>query len=218
MKNIILIVCLGLVAWIRPATAEQDHALYSLKVSIHKDVRPLTREQVEEILERASSLLQKKSEETNATDNVPCDVTFKLDGPIGTFETSAPKDINDADDLEAVQREPADVKVVDKINFCMGRHDSFIGCSWRPEGRLPKTMIIARSVVVDLRHFLWAHEFGHTTGLQHRVDDPMALMTPCDMELSNGHISKNECSCFLKGQGGCPISEQSPACPLKNQN
>lgn len=216
MQTIIPIVCLALLYCVESASAQQ---VYSLKVSIHKDVLPLTEEQVDEALERASSLL-------NETGN-QCNVTFKRNGPIETFD-SAPKDIGNLDDLEAVHRVPADVKIVESINFCMGRYDKegWWGCAWRPEGLL-KTVIVIRGlrpggdpiVGRDERYILWAHEFGHTKGLPHRVDDDRALMTPCAVGTLTRRITKDECTCLKNGPAGCPIPQpsQEPMCSAARQ-
>ena len=67
-------------------------------------------------------------------------------------------------------------------------------------------------------YVLWAHEFGHLTGLDHRKDeddpDQDALMNGRDVfqyafdnTLNNVQVSKPECECFLggpKSSGTCP--------------
>jgi len=195
--------CLGVLLWVEPASAEKE---YPLKVAVHRDVRPLTQKSIEKILAGASDLLKKNR-------GYKCDVKFTLDGSVETF-ASAPSLITDAASLEAVHSVPADVKVVQTIKFCKGRYDKdgFIGCAWRPEGR-PKTVIVTRLVAVDLRPILWAHEFGHVTGLQHRIDDNSALMTPCPQQLNTDRINRDECRCFLAGPGGCPMPETDLKCP-----
>jgi hypothetical protein len=214
MQTTITIVCLAVLLWVGPASAQQ---VYSLKVSIHKDVPPLTGDQVDQALDRASDLLKEPGNK--------CNITLKRNGPVQTFEfDSAPKNIRNLDDLEAVHRVPGDVKIVESIHFCMGRYDKrgFWGCSWRPDG-LPKTVIVVRGMrpgpVVgrDTRYILWAHEFGHTKGLHHRVDDKRALMTPCDIERVTRSITTDECTCFQNGAAGCPIAppKQEAACPAR---
>jgi hypothetical protein len=193
--KIIISVCLGLLFCIEPANAQKE---YSLRVSIHATVRPpLTSIEIATILDRASKLLVEGNN---------CGVKFKLDS-VGTF-ASAPSIINNASDLEAVHSVDAEVKVVRQINFCRGQQGSFLGCSWRPGG-LPKTMIVIRQVARDLQHILWAHEFGHTKGLQHRAD-PEALMTPCPLYFDNLKVNQDECYCMLN-PGACSIVA-SPVC------
>ena len=64
MQRTITIVCLALLLWVKPASAQQ---VYSLKVSIHKDVPPLTRDQVDQALGRASDLLKEPGNQCNVT-------------------------------------------------------------------------------------------------------------------------------------------------------
>src|SRR5262245_41864143 len=105
MRTIIPFVCLGVLLWIEPASAKKE---YSLTVGIHKDVPAMTEEQVDDALERASNLLKEPYNQ--------CDVTLKRNGSIKTFDfDSAPKTIRNADDLEAVHRVPADIKIVESI-------------------------------------------------------------------------------------------------------
>jgi hypothetical protein len=190
-----------------------------LKVSIHKDVPKLTNDQVDQALQRASDLLKEPGNK--------CNVTLKRNGPIETFAfDSAPKNIRTPDYLEAVHRVPADVKIVESIHFCMGKYakESWWGCSWRAEG-LPKTAIVARGMAPgpvfgrDLRYILWAHEFGHTKGLHHRIDDKDALMTPCDIGRGTRHITNDECTCFKEGPAGCTIASppEEPTCQAQHQ-
>jgi hypothetical protein len=204
-RNAILL--LGLLLWADPASAQKPK-IYPLTVSIHNAVHPtLTQSDIEQILTRASDLLQSNR----------CGVGFKLKAPVTTF-TSAPAYIKNAADLEAVHSVPADVKVVQRINFCVGRYDQdgFIGCSWRPEG-LRKTVIVTTERVGEIpgiHPILWAHEFGHTTGLLHRVDnDREALMSPCDLQAFSRVVNRYECGCFLAGPGQCNVTGAGPACP-----
>ena len=205
MRTIILIVSLGVLLWAGSASAEKQKQ-YSLKVSIHRDVQPrMTKAEVESLLRRASNVLSR------------CNVRLRLDGKIKTFD-SAPKDINNSTDLEAVHRVPAHIKVVQTISSCIGQ-PPFAGCSFRPNTNFPKTMIVTRNppLVDDERPLLWAHEFGHTKGLFHRIDDELALMTPCPLKLFNKNLTKDECTCLLKGPKGCPIPEptQQASCPTQ---
>jgi hypothetical protein len=217
MRTIIPFVCLGLLLWIEPASAQKE---YSLTVGIHRDVPAMTEEQVDDALDRASKLFKE-------TDN-QCDVTLKRDGPIKTFDfDSAPKTIRNIDDLESVHRVPADIKVVESIYFCQGRfnREGFWGCAWRLEG-LPKTVIVARGmrhghdpiIDRDRRYILWAHEFGHTKGLHHRLDNH-ALMTPCGFQTETRQITKDECTCLKDGPEGCPIPapRHEATCPVRRQ-
>jgi hypothetical protein len=185
--------------------------VYNLTVSQQEGVQPaLTKKDVKSILQRASQVLVSHG----------CNVKFTLKGELGTF-TSAPATIENESDLEAAHSVPADVKIVQKVHFCVGKHDEggYLGCSWRPEGRT-KTMIVSRLAGgIDIRPIVWAHEFGHTTGLLHRVDPKnVALMTPCGIKGFNQTVTKDECKCFLGGPGSCNVPESAnQACPASSE-
>lgn len=198
MHPLLRIVYLGLLLWVEPATAIE----FSLRVSIHKELKPPTPKEVQSILNRASTstVLQQR-----------CGVQFKLDGPIEPFTSErTPKDILGPGDLEAVHSEPAHVKIVRRIQFCKGE-PPFQGCAFRPNVSLPKTMIVVRNpdIIASDIPILWAHEFGHTRGLHHRVDDRRALMTACKIKSFRTQITQEECTCFREGPAGCGI--QAPA-------
>jgi hypothetical protein len=194
MRSIIAVLSLGLVLGVQPAAAQVEHAL---TISVHPNVRPrLTESNVEDILERASKLLKIRN---------GCNVGFKLKGPIKRFAQGTPENITNESELEKVHEEAADVKVVSSISFCKKDGD-FIGCAWRRQG--PKTIIVTQQMLV-VQHILWTHEFGHTTGLQHRTGAE-ALMTACNLNLTDVEITPKECDCFRAGPGGCNIPEPNP--------
>jgi hypothetical protein len=203
------IVLLGLALWAGPASAE-DIVVHPLTVAIHPAVRDkykLSQYDVEVILKHASDLLKRNN----------CNVGFALNGPINTFE-SAPADIKTADDLEAVHSVPADVKVVRSITFCVGQINEagFLGCAWRPEDR-QKTVVV--SIAGSLPGMgsasrVWAHEYGHTTGLLHRFQaGNMSLMTPCDIQAYSAQLNQDECNHFRAGPVPSYPAGQGDACP-----
>jgi hypothetical protein len=189
----IAIVCLGLPMCADLASAQSR---YSLTVSRHRGV-PLSEDDVDKILDDASKILQKNS----------CDVTFKRNGSVRLFASrDTPKIITDEEDRDAVHQERADVKVVEKIKFCRPElgFQAFDGCSWPPRmGR--RSMIVVQNPAEPFPNIgrLWAHEFGHRTGLRHR-SEPLALMTGCKF-LRNPlvQVRQDECNCFLEGPGSC---------------
>jgi len=203
--------------WVEAAGAQQT---YSVSVTLHRAVPALSEEDVKQILADASKMLQKNS-------GSACDVTFRLKGPVGTF-ASPDTPIVDRHNIEAVHRVDSNVagvdfrvKIVKEINFCRpdlpNPDGAFDGCSYFP----PES----RSIIVvhpkfhknprDLHgpplsnypdHLLWAHEFGHLTGLPHRRNE-FALMTPCSLsDLSNTRVRVNraECRRLLSGPGAPP--------------
>jgi len=202
---------LGLLAWVGPTSA-QEVKIHPLSVSIHTAlVHPaLTQQDIEEILKRASDLLQE------APNN--CKVGFKLNGPIGRFTVpSSTNDgsINTEDDLEAVHSVVADVKIVPKINFCVqGLQHGLVGCAWRPHDR-PKTVIVTAEMHrFRLEHIVLAHEFGHVTGLLHRQDvHEQTLMTPCGLNSDKFQVNPDECWHFRAGPAMHYPQGVGDACP-----
>jgi len=195
MRRCHAILLLGLALLTEPAGART----YKLTVSTHPAVTPpLYQDEVEGILKKASTILQR------------CKVKFKFNG-FKPFPTSAPADITNKFDLETVHRVPADIKVVRSISFCVGEREKneFEGCSWRPEGR-PKTVIVTRwgsSLGDGIGQVLWAHEFGHTTGLVHRYQQSnLNLMTPCELQAFSQQVNQDECDHFRVG----PVSHYPP--------
>src|SRR5207237_1408287 len=138
--------------------------------------------EIRNILKDASTMLQKNSE-SNGDADVGCNVTFSLKGPIRTFgSASTPTDIVDEQHRDAVHKIDSNVagvdfhiKIVKEIPFCRpGLQGPFDGCSFPIHFR---SIIVVDpsehkdSLPTNVKypdHLLWAHEFGHLTGLPHR--------------------------------------------------
>jgi hypothetical protein len=209
--------------WVDAAGAQQT---YSLSVSRHRAVPPLSDGDVKRILADASRMLKKDSRRNDDVD-VACNVTFTLKGSVGTF-ASPDTPVVDRDNIDAVHRVDANVagvdfrvKIVKEINFC--RPDlpaqPFVGCSFsEPDFR--SMILVHPKLHKDAQgrplsrypdHLLWAHEFGHLTGLGHRDDDQLALMTRCPLNtqffnVSDARVRVNsqECRRLLAGPGVRP--------------
>jgi hypothetical protein len=197
----------GLLPWAEAASAK----VYWLTVSIHEELKDsLDEAWVVQTLQIASAVMKHK---TGSWTN-DCDVEFRLSAPIQFFN-SAPAHIKNAKDLEAVHQVPADVKVVRKINYCVGKKKpaGVDGCAWRAHSdRKQKTVIVTPRIAAQGQ--LWAHEFGHTTCLPHRMA-AKALMTPCTINLSSFQITKKECQHFLDGPKLCSLNEPVIRCSKK---
>lgn len=238
------VVLLGLTVWAEPAGA-QDVApkSYSLTVSVHPAVNPkLQQSEIENILRCASGILQGNT--TIVPLNCPlmephnnCQIEFKFKGFQPFVPAAATKktvddlaNIEDADGLEAVHSVPADVKVVESITFCAPgvKPTGYAGCAWRPAGsdgsEKQRTVIVARSKFLPMLGpavgaAIWAHEFGHTTGLVHRYQrddvsgDSANLMTPCDLGVLSQPINNDECAQFRAGRMPPPYPPLGPTCP-----
>jgi hypothetical protein len=224
---------LALLMWVEAASAQQT---YSLSVSRHRAVPALSDGEVKRILADASRMLQKNPRQ-DGDDDVACNVTFTLKGSVGTF-ASPNTPVVDRDNIDAVHRIDANVagvdfhvKIVKEINFCRPDlpAEPFVGCSFSPPDF--RSMILVhprlhkdaqgRTLSRYPDHLLWAHEFGHLTGLGHRDDDQLALMTRCPLNTQFSNVSdarvrvnSQECRRLLAGPGVRPPDPVggNPAC------
>jgi hypothetical protein len=224
---------LALLMWMEAASAQQT---YSLSVSRHRAVPALSDGEVKRILADASRMLQKNPRQ-DGDDDVACNVTFTLKGSVGTF-ASPNTPVVDRDNIDSVHRVDANVagvdfhvKVVKEINFCRPDlpAEPFVGCSFSPPD-FRSMILVHPKLHKDAQgrplsrypdHLLWAHEFGHLTGLGHRDDDQLALMTPCPLNtqffnVSDARVRVNsqECRRLLAGPGVRPPDPVggTPAC------
>ena len=224
---------LALLMWVEAASAQQT---YSLSVSRHRAVPALSDGEVKRILADASRMLQKNPRQ-DGDDDVACNVTFTLKGSVGTF-ASPNTPVVDRDNIDAVHRVDANVagvdfhvKVVKEINFCRPDlpAEPFVGCSFSPPD-FRSMILVHPKLHKDAQgrplsrypdHLLWAHEFGHLTGLGHRDDDQLALMTRCPLNtqffnVSDARVRVNsqECRRLLAGPGVRPPDPVggTPAC------
>src|SRR5262245_27493324 len=139
MRILAAILSVAVMMWVEAAGAQKT---YSLSVSHHTDVPPLSEEEVKGILASASQVLQRNSHRD-------CNVTFTLKGPIRKFPREDPpppaldKPIVNRDNIEAVHLVDSNVadvdfrvKVVKEIRFCrpdIPHPDGlFDGCSFFP--------------------------------------------------------------------------------------
>jgi hypothetical protein len=200
---IIAIVCLGLLIWVDPGSAQQIRT-YSLTIGHHHKVA-LSADKVDEILAEASKVLKK------------CNVVLKRKGSVGTFASpNADGTISKASERDAVHRENFDIKIAPQlIDFCRVDQLGQVGCAWDPPRPPAKQIPQHRSIIVttltDTKRvgMILAHEFGHRTGLPHR-SDTNALMA-CEVKVDGGQISPKECKCFRGGPGSCPDDPPEPA-------
>ncbi len=208
MQIIMAMLSVALLMSIDEASAQNT---YSVSVSRDANVHDLNEAQVHKILEDASKMLQKNSVNNGEAD-VACDVTLTLKGPVRTFGTlGTSPNIVDAQHRDAVHKVDSDitdvdfhVKVVEKIEFCKPGAGSFNGCAFPIEFR--SIIVVPPGKLPD--HLLWAHEFGHLTGLGHRNSE-CALMTACTIadlaSLTRVRVNKKECGCMRGGLGSCPL-------------
>lgn len=206
----ILLLGLGLLWWVEPACAQGKLVSHPLTISIYPALQ-LTQNDVETILNGASDILQGKN--TNITPPNSCKVEFQFSAFV-PFPKSAPGQINTPADLEAVQSVPADVKIVQNINYCDQEVQGFYGCAWRAGGRQRTVIIDNVGISVGVGSVALAHEYGHTTGLLHRYDnDDFNLMSPCALDAYNQLINQQECAQFISGPVSQYPSGSGDLCP-----
>ena len=223
----------AVLTWIEAASAQS--ASYSLSVSHHRAVPALTEVEINAILSRASKMLQKNSRHDD-DDDVACNVTFTLNGPIRTFGSSDTPAVVDKDHIAAVHAVDSNVagdfhvKVVEEIRFCrpgLPAGLSFEGCSFSPPD-FRSMIVVHPKLHKDAQghsrpnypdYLLWPHEFGHLTGLGHRPKtDKNALMTPCSLAAFSNlpdasvQVNQKECRCLLKGPAGCALPPKPVTC------
>jgi hypothetical protein len=224
MRTIAAILAVAVLMWVEAAGAQTT---YRVSVSSHTGVPRLSEEEVKEILANASKMLQKGSRHDHANNDVACNVTFTLEGPVRPFprENRPPpalaKPVVKRANIRAFHRVDSDVagvdfhvKVVEEIKFCrQGVRGPSQGCSFSPPDFRSIIVVHPKNHGVSNYpdHLLWAHEFGHLTGLGHRDDDELALMTPCPLNtqfsnVSDGRVRVNsdECGRLRAGPGVPP--------------
>jgi hypothetical protein len=112
----------------------------------------------------------------------PC--LYLRDGAVGTY--AGPSAINSQADFNAVIAAPGYIKVVGSIGWCGQFLPGIIGCA-----PVPGSSLTVVRFTSSMEGSLWAHEFGHTTGLDHR-SGPRNLMDPT-MDPGQNEIDAFEC-------------------------
>lgn len=138
-------------------------------------------------------------------------VIYLKDGSVGTY--SGPSEINSSADFNAVTSQPGYAKVVSAITWCGGFGPNIIGCA-----PVPGNSFAVLRVSPSVEGILWAHEFGHTVGLNHR-EQAGAVMRGT-IGASQRNINEAECEDFfekfnlnyyLGAASGGPVLEKSVA-------
>jgi hypothetical protein len=214
MHFIMALLSLALLMSTEPASAQKT---YSVVVSRHSGVPPLSDQQVKGILADASKLLKKNPGHQDTEDNVACDVTFTLKEPVHTFDSPGKK-VWWPDEIEPVHHvnshldvdDGFHVKVVEATGYCRGRYGTTRGCAYPPDLR---SIIVVHPKMHEgvSAHVVWAHEFGHLTGLPHRnparaeraphgrerINDDRPLMKCGGVTNLSVRVNRYECGCML---------------------
>jgi hypothetical protein len=222
MHIVMAVLSLALLIWAGPASAQ---ARITASVSIHKTLPPLSRQEVRKILHDASHAPRKGNGQA-------CVVPFKLKGNIGRFGSAVASDPNDPTPAIIANEKQKDavhmvdsqkharfhIKIVEAINFCIppgAPGASFNGCAFHAQHRSIIVVHPAKHGVANFPdHVLWAHEYGHLTGLSHRtMAAPQALMTGCSVTPTSVQVTNKECRCLRLGPRGCGFPTPRPCIP-----
>ncbi|MGN6107588.1 MAG: hypothetical protein ACTHU0_20935 [Kofleriaceae bacterium] len=162
-----------------------------LSVTRHTLV-PLSDQEANQIFDEAWTLLNN----VDGPGDVSCNVNALWQSRTGRnvhAYSAGPYQINSQSDFAAVNSLPEFVKVVSVIRWCR-RIESTESCS-APQKN--DSMIVTRNDYDE--GVTWAHEYGHTRGLGHRDDDPLALMNPnypTYPSFQHNRVTSVECNAF----------------------
>jgi hypothetical protein len=145
----------------------------------------LTNADADEILADATTVL--KTDE--GARDVACSVTLSRVGDVTEF-TQGDGSIDTEAELSNLFALPGHIKVVNAINFCNGFTPDTIGCA-----STPGTSFVVERFTANQEGILWAHEFGHNKGLDHRDNDPNAVMNGT-IEVSRRRVTSAECGAY----------------------
>ena len=166
--------------------ATEPCAVRELTIRRH-DTAALNNARADVILADASTVLQTD----DGAGDIACTVTLARSGNVGVFNTGDGSLDTNAE-LTAVFDLPGNVKVVDEVNFCAGRFNvSFIGC-----GLTPGASFITERFTANQEGILWAHEFGHNQGLQHRDTSTNNVMF-FSIGTNRRRVNQGECTAFI---------------------
>lgn len=150
-------------------------------------------------LAAATELLFRRDTGCGGAD-VTCPVTFSRSGDVGTF--GSPGDgldiVTTATELQAVFAVGgARVKYVSELDYCGGYNVSIIGCAPQPGS----TMVLQTNWPGTS---VFAHEYGHNMGLDHRDGCDNNLMNSTLSSPIQGVVDQLECNAF--GGGGVTLT------------
>jgi hypothetical protein len=160
--------------------------LFDVSVKRHPTVRISTSE-VDQNLGGATTILRS----VDSPEDVSCPVTFRRSGDVTVAQVDEiPEIINGESDFDKIIAASGTIKLVGLISWCKGARASMIlGCSSTPG----TGMALVRYFPI-YEQIIWAHEFGHTKGLNH-VNNPRKLMNP-SIATDTNVLDQSECAAF----------------------
>jgi hypothetical protein len=137
-------------------------------------------------LTAASSVLQEDGDGSGSLDRV-CRVSFGRSGNVGVFNTTD-GNINAQGEMTTATSVSAFWKVVHTITWCQTT-GVYYGCTI--VGGFNGGVVVRDVSVGSLRGHLWAHEFGHSVGLNHIFEFRRLMMGHAE---ENTFVSESECT------------------------
>ncbi len=144
----------------------------------------LTNADADQILVDATSVLF----QSDGGDDLSCQMRLFRNGNVTVFNNGNGV-INTQQDFNSIVGLPGRVKAVNQINFCGALIPNVIGCSPTPGS----SEVVVR-FTANQEGILWAHEYGHTRGLNHRADTN-AIMNPT-IGTTRRRVNTAECASF----------------------
>ena len=171
-----------------PATVGENTTGVCLQVSRYTTAM-ITNANADTILQSASNVLQ-TDDDGDGPNDVACLVQFTRRGPVTIFD-DGDGSIDSSADFNTVIALQGFVKVVNQINWCGAIGFNIIGCAPVP-GR---SLVVVR-FTANQEGILWAHEYGHTRGLEHNN----AATAVMNGTISTTHlmVTPAECAAFKK--------------------
>ena len=124
---------------------------------------PLSNAQADAILAGATRVLRSR----DSGSDVSADVVLQRRGDVRVI--AGPAVIASAEDYARIGASGVQVAIVEAVRFCTATKPGILGCSHIGGSFMA---LVRRSSLEDI---IWAHEYGHNCGLNHR-NDPSALM------------------------------------------
>ncbi|MHC4321595.1 MAG: zinc-dependent metalloprotease family protein, partial [Planctomycetota bacterium] len=157
----------------------------------HVDVtNPMTDTRLDDILADASLRMGR----ADFSEDVACCAGIERTGTEKEFGTEGDDlDVidNNSELSQVLNDNTARVKIVKEINYCGGSGTNIIGCAWIGGNG----MAVVRRTNLGQEGVLWAHEYGHNTGLQHNTTGNSYIMYGT-LSSTNKALTQPECDNF----------------------
>jgi hypothetical protein len=182
-----------------------DATRISLRIS-RFNTAALTDAEADRILADATTALQTN----DGPGDTACNVVLVRNGAVTSFATGDGS-IDSNAEFNTVIGLAGEVKVVNQINWCGSLIPNVIGCAPVPGASLSVVRFTANE-----EGLLWAHEFGHNRGLNHRNDDANAIMNGV-IGFVRRRVTGAECTAYRAQAATALAAAGQPAPPQPQQ-